>query len=71
MDRICHTYRYSIDFHRDSIKKVALGKVTVLALRAVMVALHAGAVSAQTVMVAMLTAPWRRASLWTAALRSS
>ncbi|MGW5121060.1 DUF2975 domain-containing protein, partial [Streptomyces noursei] len=32
-----------------------MGKLTVLALRAVMVVLHAGAVSAQTVMVAMLT----------------
>ncbi|MCL6301358.1 DUF2975 domain-containing protein [Streptomyces kronopolitis] len=32
-----------------------MGKLTVLALRAVMVALHAGAVSAQAVMVAMLT----------------
>ena len=32
-----------------------MGKVTVLALRAVMVVLHAGAVSAQAVMVAMLT----------------
>ncbi|MEU2365315.1 DUF2975 domain-containing protein [Streptomyces noursei] len=32
-----------------------MGKLTVLALRAVMVVLHAGAVFAQTVMVAMLT----------------
>ncbi|MFB6435167.1 DUF2975 domain-containing protein [Streptomyces sp. NPDC056411] len=32
-----------------------MGKLTVLALRAVMVALHAGAVLAQAVMVAMLT----------------
>ncbi|MEU5541213.1 DUF2975 domain-containing protein [Streptomyces sp. ISID311] len=32
-----------------------MGKLTVLALRAVMVALHAGSVCAQTVMVVMLT----------------
>ncbi|MFG2095760.1 DUF2975 domain-containing protein [Streptomyces sp. NPDC048612] len=40
-----------------------MGKLTVLALRAVMVALHAGAVFAQAVMVAMLTGAWEESVL--------
>lgn len=40
-----------------------MGKLTVLALRTVMVALHAGSVSAQAVMVAMLTGAMKESVL--------
>ncbi|GGU82239.1 transporter [Streptomyces albospinus] len=40
-----------------------MGKLTVLALRAVMVALHAGSVFAQSVMVAMLTGAMKESVL--------
>jgi hypothetical protein len=50
----CHTYRLSIDFHRESIEGETMGKLTVFALRTVLVALLAGSVFVQTVMVALL-----------------
>ncbi|MGW0564348.1 hypothetical protein ACWDZ4_28030, partial [Streptomyces sp. NPDC003016] len=45
----CHTYRISIDSHRCSIEGEMMGRLTVLALRAVLVVLLAGSLFVQTV----------------------
>src|SRR3954454_23613360 len=54
----CLAYRKSIDFHRDSMEGWAMGKLTVGALRAVLVVVLAGTVFVQALMVwALATDP--------------
>ena len=54
----CFTYRRSIDSHRDSMEGWAMGKLTVRALRAVLVMVLAGTVLVQALMVwALATDP--------------
>jgi hypothetical protein len=54
----CFTYRSSIDSHRNSMEGWATGKLTVGALRAVLVVVLAGTVFVQALMVwALATDP--------------
>ena len=54
----CFTYRRSIDSHRDSMEGWAMGKLTVRALRAVLVMVLAGTLFVQALMVwALATDP--------------
>ncbi len=54
----CFTYRNSIDYHRNSMGGQAVGKLTVRALRAVLVVVLAGTVFIQALMVwALATDP--------------